>query len=223
MGRPKRDGKMARDPQQHGSGVGTGVDVFGGPVVDPTKNVLDLVKAESKYQDAMREAGEKLRQMLADAESRRLDDLAALRLQYEARIAEDLRVGVKTTSEQLAAQLVKETTSLSNLIGALRTEFTGQIAVLTTSFANQIAALTSALTPRMAELERFRWESGGKTSVSDPATSDALGKMAQAIDRLSLSNREHQGKEAGANAVWGQLAVGVGLALTAAAIFFRHG
>jgi len=206
-----------------GSGIGAAVDIFGGPVVDPTKNVLDLVKAESKYQDAMRDAHERLTSRLADAESRRINDLAALRLAYDARIAEDLRIGVKTTSEQLAAQLVKETTSLSNLIGALRTEFTGQIAVLSASFNGQVMALTNALTPRLADLERFRWESGGKTSVSDPATSDAIARMTTAVHSLTMANKETEGKDRGIHTVWAAITVGAGLALTAAAIFFRHG
>ncbi|HXC76862.1 MAG TPA: hypothetical protein VNU19_07415, partial [Candidatus Acidoferrum sp.] len=34
---------------------GIPVDFAGGPTIDPTKNVLDLVRAESKYQDSMRE------------------------------------------------------------------------------------------------------------------------------------------------------------------------
>ena len=191
-----------------------GEDV-GGNSADPTKNVLDLVKAESKYQDAMREAETRIfdaetkrRDELAEAEARRINDLAALRYQYDTRIAEDLRVGVKTTSEQLASQLIKETGSLSNLIGALRTEFASQVAALTTSFTNQLTSGISALTPRLADLERFRWESGGKTSVSDPAMADALTKMNRAtaetnesIARLTMTLANMQSNEGRAGGV----------------------
>ena len=136
------------------SAAGSGVDIYGGPVIDPTKNVLDLVRAESKYQDAMRDAEAKLAALASKAEKCRIDDLAALRLIYDQRIAEDLRVNVKTTSDQLAGQLVKETGALSNQISALTTSFSGQLTTLTTSFTNQVSALTNAITPRIADLER---------------------------------------------------------------------
>jgi hypothetical protein len=204
---------------QRSTGQGPAVDRFGGDVIDPTKNVNDLVAALKETMQELRKADERyfgtrvtsieaasnarllderrFQDSMRAAEAQRINDLAALRLSYDARIAEDLRVGVKTTSDQLASQLIKETSSLSNLIGALRTEFTGQIAVLTTSFTGQIASLTSALTPRMAELERFRWESGGRTSISDPATAEALTKMAQAIGKLSETRSEGKGAATG--------------------------
>jgi hypothetical protein len=204
----------------HTSGAGVGVDVFGRGVVDPTKNVRELVLAESKYQDAMRDAETRFQNAMRDGEARRLNDLAALRQVYDARIAEDLRVGVKTTSEQLASQLIKETGSLSNLIGALRTEFTGQLGTLTTSFANQITALTNALTPRLADLERFRWESGGRTSVSDPATAEALTKMAKAIDGLSISKERTEGGITSVKDLRAEQHITTGQILTIAGLIF---
>jgi hypothetical protein len=199
---------------------GIGIDAQGHDAIDPTKNVRDLVLAESKYQDAMRVAEARLQDALREAECRRLNDLAYLRQLYDARIAEDLRVGVKTTSEQLAFQLTKETGSLSNLIGALRTEFTGQLGTLTNSFANQITAMTNALTPRLADLERFRWESGGRTSVSDPATSEALTKMAIAINGLSVTKERTEGATTGAKEIRAESHVNIGQALTIAALAF---
>lgn len=120
---------------------GEGVDRFGGSVVDPTKNVEDLVKAleatlaqlrsadtlrfddlrnaESKYQDAMR-----------DAEVRRINELAALRVQYDVIIEGMRSTSLNTTSQLLATQLREVKTDLSD---------------------------------RTAKLEQFRWESGGKT------------------------------------------------------------
>lgn len=173
---------------------GVGVDSRGGSVVDPTKNVLDLVEAGNKYQDSMREARAELAKAeqrrtddLSEAERRRIDGLAELRREYDTRIAEDLRVGVKTTSEQLASQLIKETGSLSNLIGALRTEFAAQVGALTTSFTNQLMSGINALTPRIADLERFRWESGGKTSIADPVAANAMTRMEATISALATT------------------------------------
>jgi hypothetical protein len=216
-----KEGKNGVSP----SAAGTGVDIYGGPVVDPTKNVLDLVKAESKYQDAMRDAGDNKQLALAEAEKHRMDDLASLRLSYEARIAEDLRVGVKTTSDQLAGQLVKETGALSSQIGTLNVSFTNQLTTLTTSFTNQIGALTSALTPRIADLERFRWEQGGKSGERDPAVTLQLAEMTKSINKLELERGASKGHAEGSAIVWGAIGVGAAILISFAGlitIIFQH-
>jgi len=145
---------------------GVGVDRFGNQVIDPTRNVLDLVRAESKYQDGMREWLAKYDSAMLSAESKRLDDLADLRKQYDNQISENLRVQVKTTSELISTQLDKVTTSLS-----------AQITSAVSAFTNQLSNLSMTLGARISDLERFRWEVGGKTSVSDPATSEALTNL----------------------------------------------
>lgn len=157
-----------------------------GPVIDPTKNVLDLVMAESKYQDAMRNAGEKLSKELSSAETRRVDDLAALRLQYDTQISENLRVQVKTTSELISTQLDKVTTSLST-----------QITSMTASFSAQIQLMSATLGQRIADLERFRWEVGGKTSVSDPATERVMSTLISAVTALEKSQESGAGRGVG--------------------------
>jgi hypothetical protein len=190
----------------HPGTAGIGVDAFGGTVIDPTKNVREMVLDEAAKRDALREADIKfndlqfrMQEKLAEAETRRLDALAAQGQRYEERIAEDLKVGVKTTSDQLAGQLIKETGSLSNQITTMNTQFTNQITTLTTSFTNQVAALTASITPRLADLERFRWEVGGKTSVSDPATAAELiqikaivKSLSETKDIVSGTNKGHQ-------------------------------
>ena len=200
------------------SAAGTGVDIYGGPVVDPTKNVLGWMANESKYQDAMRDMESKLSKAAREAERQRIDDLAALRADYDKRIAEDLRINVKTTSDQLAGQLVKETGSLSSQIGALSTSFTNQLTTLTTSFTNQLNALTSALTPRIADLERFRWEQGGKAGERDPAVALALSDMAKAINKLQEVSQTATGHTKGFADVWGFIVGMGGLAVGAAAV-----
>ena len=89
-------------------------------IIDPTKNVLDLVHAAMRRQDDMRAA-----------ETRRTNELDALRERYETRIADILREEVKSTSLLLSTQLERFTTTLST---------------------------------RISELERFRYEIGGKAA-----------------------------------------------------------
>jgi hypothetical protein len=187
---------------------------------DPTKNVLDLVRAESKYQDAMRASESKYQNDMRDAssalsrlarmaESKRIEDLATLRFQYDTRIAENLRVEVKTTSELISAQLAKETTSLSSQISQVTTTFSGQITALTATFGGQINSLTNSLSPRIADLERFRWEVGGKSSVSDPAVAETLARFNTAISLLQSSGVSHEGRGAGQKEVIGWITAGI--------------
>lgn len=151
---------------------GIPVDKRGGPTVDPTKNVLDLVRAESRYQDGMREQSERLLNGLREADARYQDAmrekdatlqdrLAAQRLDYEVRIANMLRTSVESTSSLVSTQLVQ---------------------------------IQSTFNERVAKLEQFRWESGGKTSVSDPAIADAMSRLAATIVALKEAEAVSQRK-----------------------------
>lgn len=66
------------------SEVGIGVDSFGGKTIDPTQNVLDLVKAESRYQNSMR-----------DAEIKRTDDLRTVAKDNSALLHEQIREEIR--------------------------------------------------------------------------------------------------------------------------------
>lgn len=106
---PEDDNQEMTPPPPGGSGV---------VPIDPTKNVLDLVRAESKYQDAMRMAETKFQDAMRDAETRRQDDLARQKEAFDRMQADLLRI--------------------------------------------QVATNATTLSERIAELERFRYESSGK-------------------------------------------------------------
>ena len=168
-------GRQTRSRGAPGSAAGKGVDWRGGPVVDPTENVLALVDAESRYQNGMREWQNKYQDGMRQAENRRLDDLAELRVRYEARMSDVLTVQVKTTSELISAQLEKVTSALGT----------------------QITSLGNSLADRIGQLERFRWEVGGRTSVQDPAVADAIARLTGAIGALQETRQESHGKTMG--------------------------
>lgn len=64
------------------------------PVIDPTANVLGLVKAAIRRQDDLRAA-----------ETRRIDDLAAMRNRYEQRISDMLSRQVEQSAILLSTQV----------------------------------------------------------------------------------------------------------------------
>jgi hypothetical protein len=87
--------------------------------IDPTKNVLDLVRAESKYQDAMRvaeithqsairEMESRYQNAMREAETRRVNDLA------RQKDAND-----RAQAEKLGAQVADVSTILSDRIAKL--------------------------------------------------------------------------------------------------------
>lgn len=72
-----------------------------GPI-DPTKNVLDLVRAESVRQDGLR-----------DAETRRINELAAQKQLFDLELARVLRANQDAASLLLATQLKEVKNDLS--------------------------------------------------------------------------------------------------------------
>ncbi len=71
------------------------------PVIDPTKNVLDLVAAQEKFRDAMRVADQKL----LEAELKRIAELRAQDARYGS-IMETMRnEKIDSTAKLLASQL----------------------------------------------------------------------------------------------------------------------
>lgn len=73
---------------------GVAVDARGNAVIDPTKNVLDLVQAAIRRQDDLR-----------DAETRRVNELATQKQGFDLEIARILRANVEEKSLLLATQL----------------------------------------------------------------------------------------------------------------------
>jgi hypothetical protein len=71
------------------------------PVIDPTKNVLDLVAAQEKLRDALRAADLRYDEAMREAETRRIDGLAALRVYYDAIIEAMRSDSLKLLAEQL--------------------------------------------------------------------------------------------------------------------------
>jgi hypothetical protein len=162
---------------------GIPVDFRGAPTIDPTKNVLDLVRAESKYQDAMRaelatlvnekvDSAKLMVKMLSDsmaafqnamrdAETKRIDQLAQTRQEFQNTIRDMLAESVRTTSNLVSTQLVQ---------------------------------IQATFDTRVTKLEAGAFTQAGKSSVADPATQDAIARMAGSIASLKADQIEAWGK-----------------------------
>ncbi len=197
---------------------GIGVDAAGGAVIDPTENVLALVDAQARFQgekDALTaklSANEsawviKYFEALMAAERTRVNDLASQKSSYDKQIAETQTTQLKTTSDLVSTQLDKVTDSLSGSLNKT---------------ADNIIGILAGLTDRLSKVEQFRYETGGKSSVSDPAlmqivqdittikTRLATGEGAKAgIDTDALSR--HAGNQ-NIIGIWG-IAIGVLIAI----------
>jgi len=116
--------------------TGLGVDATGGPVIDPTANVIALVEAGMKRQDDLRnmEAAH-VREVMAlraeheaemrAAEKQRVDAVRAVDVAASDRAAEALRSTVeataKVTAEQIASILAVQYEQRGQRVGAVDT------------------------------------------------------------------------------------------------------
>ncbi|HXE51261.1 MAG TPA: hypothetical protein VN663_22980 [Ramlibacter sp.] len=101
----------AQDPVPGRPGIG--VDARGGQVIDPTENVKALSEAANKRQDDLRTAEGKYQNAMRDAETRRLNELAAQKQIFDLELARVIRANVDASSMLLATQLKEVKTDLS--------------------------------------------------------------------------------------------------------------
>ena len=131
--------------------AGVGVDAFGGQVIDPTANVIALVKGDVKRIDDLREAHEKsVEKDLAHVrESARQDREHAAEMD-------------KLRSANIEAAAKRADSSIEAL-------------------AKTQAALNAEVSGRVAALERIASESKGKEAVSDPQITKLINRMEDVV------------------------------------------
>jgi len=152
--------------------IGLGVDASGGPVIDPTANVIALTEAANQRQDDLRQLNDRR----IDAEIRvltaKLDGIEArmvLRSEFakELRDSERMRIDAirqvdvlavgRTAEQQLAAvqTLAATTTAAAETIRA-------SVSSTATALATQLANTVTGLTERISALEKSSYEGAGK-------------------------------------------------------------
>lgn len=143
---------------------GPAVDKRGNEVIDPTRNVLDLVAAAIQRQDDLRESGSKhikelfnlksnYDEKLGDAESKRIDAIRAV------------DVGnVQRAAEVQAAQALTLATQVTTSADALR----GQVEAARQQTATALAAALEPIQKDIQDLRRVQYEGvGSKIQATD--------------------------------------------------------
>ncbi len=154
---------MARNKRDNDPGAaGAATDPLGRAVLDPTKNVLDLVEAAIRRQDDLR-----------TAEAAHLRELATLRAEYDAklRLAESERIdairsvdvgAVNRAAEVAATQALTLATQVATSAETLRT----QVQAAATASTVALAAALEPVQKDIADLRRAQYEAQGqKTQV----------------------------------------------------------
>jgi hypothetical protein len=146
------------------------VDRYGAPVVDPTRNVLDLVSAAIERQDDLR-----------GLESSHLRELADLRAHYDERLreAETARIdairavdvgAVNRAAEVSATQAQTLATQVTESAETLRT----QVAAAATAASTALSAALEPIQKDIADLRRAQYEAQGqKTQVVETRDTSA--------------------------------------------------
>jgi hypothetical protein len=141
------------------SSPGPGVDAAGRPVIDPTKNVLDLVAAETKRQDDLR-----------DMAHRYTEQIASLRAEH----ANDLRKAESQRIDAIRAVDVAAVSSAAQVGENRATALAGQVATQADAVRVALAAALEPIQKDIADLRRVQYEAaGGRAQTVDSRAGSA--------------------------------------------------
>ena len=159
------------------------------PMIDPTENVKALVAANERFREQLRATDLRHSQELRDAETRRVDQLAAQRQFYSNRMADVLRNNQQVAADSLFSQLKEVKTDLQTELRALnqfRYESTGKGQGASSLWSGAIAVISIAIAVTMAVVAINRSPTSlGVRSAEESRQNDlTLGKMAEENRRL---------------------------------------
>jgi hypothetical protein len=201
---------------------GIGVDAKGGGVIDPTKNVLDLVLAAVTRLNDLMAAFNKRQDDLSNLETKRQDEL---------RDALDLRLtalGTQGASYEQRIQVVSR--DYEKQIEDIKSDFGKQIATILQAQAdksalllsNQVDKLGTSTADRLALVEKNQYVSGGTASIRDPATDRALADIAATLRQLTEGTRVGEGKGLGQSQLITLIFAGIAAAAVLYNVFGPH-
>jgi CO dehydrogenase/acetyl-CoA synthase gamma subunit (corrinoid Fe-S protein) len=159
-------------------------------VIDPSKNVLDLVEAAIKRIDDMGD----LRARLADAQIQRMEDLAKLRAEYSKDIRhlesdrlDKIRSVDVANAAATAAQLLSAVTTLATTQQATAETLRNQVAATASAVASQTERVINPIIERLSLLERATASTSGKSEGLSQGAAILLGGFAFISSLLGIA------------------------------------
>ena len=206
---------MATERKSNGraaTSIGMAVDAKGNVAYDPSANVLSLVEAAVTRIDDIAALRSDYESKLATAESRRLDDISALRADYEGKLAtaESKRIdairAVDVNAVAVASQrAADQATVLANQVSLSAETIRKALDTTASTIAAQMESKFAGMTERIAALEKSSYEGAGKQAVQDPQ----MAELTSAIKQLTERRAQDVGKTEG----YGNIKTAIMLAL----------
>lgn len=161
--------------QEHQPGVG--MDSRGGDDGNPTKNVLDLVRAESKYQDSARDS---LKELMMQAVSAVKDSIKMMS-DHMVSFQNAMRESETRRIDQLAQ-------TRQEFLNTIRDMLAESVRTTSTLVSNQLLQIQATFDTRVSKLEAGAFTQAGKEQRPDPALADAMAKVASSLSGVQASN-----------------------------------
>jgi len=182
---------------------GLAVDKSGGPVVDPTANVIALNEAANKRQDDLRD----LTNRFHDEQIKRLEGIVELRAKIAEMRAEHAKEIRTLESDRLdkirqvdvqAATLAADRAliaiqTLDRTTQAAAETLRSMVADTAATVATQTAATAAQQNERIAALEKSSYTGLGKQAVADPQ----MAELVAAVNKLMVTSSMNAGKSEG--------------------------
>jgi len=179
---------------------GSVVDAQGGAVIDPTTNVLDLVEKETKRQDDLRSANDRLfaaELRCIEIKSACVKEVADLRATHdkEMRDSEAKRLdSIRQVDIGAVNTALVEVRSATTALAKTNYETAETLRTTVIQTADRVAKTTSdsfdGFNKRIAALELAAAQGIGKQIVADPASE----KLAQAVESLVRAQQTGTGE-----------------------------
>lgn len=199
--------------------TGMAIDPTGGPVIDPTANVIALTEAANRRQDDLRELNDKLNE-LRNACAREIGDLRAAHIKQVGEIREDHQAQLRLAESarldairqvdredvtKTAAQVLSAVQTLAQMNNTtaetLRTQVASTAAAASTAFATAMQETNK----RLSALELSSSEGKGRAFLADPQMAELLVEM----KNLRGSRDTQQGGGLALHNLWGYLIAAV--------------
>lgn len=159
---------------------GLAVDEAGGPVIDPTENVIALTEAANKRQDDLREANDRLFEVqiecIRNEVSLRAEFAREIRTLNDDRLEKIRQVDVLAGNTAADRALVAIQTLATTQAAAAET-LRSMVTTTATTIATQNAETVAQLSGRIAQLEKSSYEGAGKQTVADPMLVELIAEV----------------------------------------------